>query len=245
MSVKITKKSDRNVQEQENLNQNQMKELYQQLIRYCHFLSRDKWSGEDLAQESIYKAIKQYGQVPEELNGALLKRIAYNHWVDQSRKMAREVIGEVSEQQIVNRAFHMEATNFLVQDLVQKLTPKQLIVFTLKEAFQYKISEVAHILRMTEPAVKAALKRARVRLKTQFYEDLAPITEVQSQWTKELEEILPEVLAKCLKEQDPTKLIKIIPSLLKPASSEPSLLLQQNKSVQSHSFHNCSLSMAA
>lgn len=60
-------------------------EYYPKLQRYCHFLAQNQWDGDDIAQETILKALKHY-TLDEKMSSALLNKMAYNHWIDQIRK---------------------------------------------------------------------------------------------------------------------------------------------------------------
>ncbi len=60
------------VEQKENLVEKQLIELYPKLQKYCHFLSRNKWDGDDIAQEVIIKVIKQYSH--NSISLALLKK---------------------------------------------------------------------------------------------------------------------------------------------------------------------------
>jgi RNA polymerase sigma factor (sigma-70 family) len=141
---------------EKNKEEIEVQELYKGLLSYCCFLSGDKWDGEDLAQETMLKAMQNYGSLPP----ALLKKIAYHKWIDEKRKRSRETVGETEHHTLTKESRKEE-----VEALLNSLTPKQAVILTLKEAFQYKISEISSILEMTEPGVKALLKRARTKLR--------------------------------------------------------------------------------
>ncbi|MED4071884.1 sigma-70 family RNA polymerase sigma factor [Priestia endophytica] len=141
---------------EKNKEEIEVQELYKDLLSYCCFLSGDKWDGEDLAQETMLKAMQNYGSLPP----ALLKKIAYHKWIDEKRKRSRETVGETEHHTLTKESRKEE-----VEALLSSLTPKQAVILTLKEAFQYKISEISSILEMTEPGVKALLKRARTKLR--------------------------------------------------------------------------------
>ncbi|WP_261129864.1 sigma-70 family RNA polymerase sigma factor [Bacillus sp. Marseille-Q3570] len=219
----------------ENLQSEELQELYSKLNRYCHFLSQNKWDGEDLAQETLFKALHHYGKQKIELNVALLKKIAHNLWTDQLRKRNREVIGFTPEDTDEENMFK-ERTIDLIEHLISGLTPKQAVIFTLKDAFRYQITEIAEIFGMTETAVKAALNRARKRLaKLAPEEDLHPIHEHGDDNEREM---LRTTLTEAIQSDDPTVLIRIIPALF-PAQTQPKLKLMNFTSPSS------SLSMAA
>ncbi|NMH69273.1 RNA polymerase subunit sigma [Bacillus sp. RO3] len=191
-------------------NEEGMEDLVPKLYRYCYFLTKNKWDGEDLAQESIFKALSQYPD-RRRWSSSLLNKIAYHVWIDKVRKQSREVIGRVPELIIEDQPLEGISKD-MIQLLSNTMTPKQLVTFILKEAFQYKISEVATMLNMTETAVKALLNRSRARVKKISDEEVGA---VQSFWDENLQEELNTILYRSLKAQDPSLLLAYLPLLLK------------------------------
>ncbi|MEH7332547.1 sigma factor-like helix-turn-helix DNA-binding protein [Neobacillus drentensis] len=175
------------------------KEHYPKLQRYCRFLAQNKWDGEDIAQETYLKALKYQ----QKMSTALLNKIAYHHWIDLLRKRKHETIE--SEIERVSTTNQLDET---VDMLIEQFTPKQAIIFLLKEAFQYQIREIADILETTEMAVKSNLHRAKKRLEK---EDQSHSLEVF--WNEEEREQLTELFKESLLKEDPTVLIQTIPTL--------------------------------
>lgn len=211
-------------------NEEEMEELVQKLYRYCYFLTKNKWDGEDLAQESLYKALSHY---PDRYHwrSSLLNKMAYHLWIDRVRKQSRETIGGVPELKVEDHPKEGISPDMLKM-LAKGLTPKQLVTFILKEAFQYKISEVADVLEMSETAVKALLSRSRARVKK--ISDDKEGGGVQTYWNKDFQKELDTILYRSLKAQDPSLLLAYIPKLLAygqvpmyiaPTSSSPSNVL--------------------
>jgi RNA polymerase sigma factor (sigma-70 family) len=136
---------------------------YPQLYQYCQFLSQNKWDGEDLAQETIMKTIQHYHD-KQNISPALLNKIAYHHWIDMVRKRKHEIVGMLMEE----RAGEQEAGHVwqmeMIESLLKQITPKQAVVLVLKEAFLYRIGEIAEILDTTETGVKSILFRAKRRM---------------------------------------------------------------------------------
>ena len=177
------------------------------LIAYCRFLTKSNWDGEDIAQETLLKAIDHYGHKSEVISAALLKKIAYNQWIDTIRKRKKEAIeeeldnnGEISTHPSVER---ME----LVQHLMNYFTPKQAVILFLKEAFQYQSKEIAEILGTTEMAVKSILYRSKKRIEKKDRSN----TELD--WEKEEKQLLTELFHDSLIQGDPSILIRYIPTI--------------------------------
>lgn len=211
---KFTSKNDEGVSTDERLDT-----LLPKLYSYCVFLTKDKWLGEDLAHDAVVKAFHTYSE--SKLTSALLKKIAYHSWIDHMRKNEKEslVTGEGLSCVTPERN---ECDEDLALKLVGALTSKQLLTFVLKEAFQYKISEIAQVLEMSETGVKALLNRARSSVKRlSTSADAQPL---------EYDVVLYHSLVRAIAIQDPTDLITLIPRFIPKAmtssrSSSPSMIL--------------------
>ena len=187
---------------------------YQNLKRYCRFLTQSSWDGDNLVQEVTVKAIRHYDS--SQVSSALLKKMAYNHWIDTVRKRSREITGIPEELESITQGNVMDT----VETVMSKLTPKQAVIFVLKEAFQFQSGEIAELMETTEMAVKAALHRARKRL-----ESKGSLREVGQELNEKEEKLLSDLLCESLQSEDPTVLlenIQEIPSLA-PCSPEMSL----------------------
>ncbi len=209
MHSKVSK-HETDVQEHPSLtHEEEIEELYSKLQRYCQFISQNKWDGEDLAQESFLKAWLHYKYQPE-ISAALVNKIAHNEWIDTIRKRNKETLEDIPEQfqneteQIVNR---FEA----IQQLIHQLTPKQAIMFALKEGFQFQLSEIAELLDTSEEAVKAAIFRAKQRLGKRDSEDHNPF--IEQYWNKEERQQIEILLHDSFKSQNPSILIRSIPNI--------------------------------
>jgi RNA polymerase sigma factor (sigma-70 family) len=179
-------------------------DYYPKLQKYCCFLAQSKWDGEDLAQEAMVKAMTYYSV--DKITSALLNKIAHNHWMDTLRKRKME---NLSNEQICEKTFSpMGETACSVDLLLDRFTPRQAIIFILKEGFQYQSKEIAEILNTTEMAVKSSISRAKKRLENQ-----QGLHSLDSFWEVEEREQLWNLFHDSLVSQDPTVLIKAIPSI--------------------------------
>lgn len=178
-------------------------QFYPRLQQYCQFLAQNGWDGDDLFQETIIKAIKHYES--SQINSALLKKIAYHHWVDTIRKRKHEVPGIPEYFTGLESASTENSAAETVELLMEKMTPKQSVIFILKEAFRFQSAEIAGLLGMTEMAVKGSLHRARKRLEKE-----GTIREVDSLQDEEEEKFLSSLLSESLQAQDPTVLLENI-----------------------------------
>ncbi|TLS35034.1 sigma factor-like helix-turn-helix DNA-binding protein [Pseudalkalibacillus caeni] len=181
------------------------------LQKYCRFLCQDKWDGEDLAQEAVLKALKNY-RSDGEITPALIKKIAYHGWIDIIRKRSREVIGEVPEMHFEETGSEFESALEVSDLLSKRLTAKQAITLTLKEGFQFQTKEIAEILTTNETAVKSILHRAKKRLEKGGESGLVSETAEQVK--------LSEILYQTLKAQNPAILIDSLPVFLSVKSNK-------------------------
>lgn len=204
MSNKLSLYTLRAVQHDERSEDSFWDEMCLKLQKYCHFLTQSKWDGDDLAQEALIKAISYYNL--ERITPALLTKIAHNHWMDTLRKRKNERLSE--EPMCEGKYSSLADTIASVDILLDTFTPRQAIIFLLKEAFQYQSKEIAEILGTTEMAVKSSLNRAKKRIENNR-EDVS----LNSFWEEEERERLWNLFHDSLVNQDPTVLIKAIPSI--------------------------------
>ncbi|MED4017024.1 sigma factor-like helix-turn-helix DNA-binding protein [Sutcliffiella cohnii] len=212
-------------------------EFYFKINNYCEFLTRNKWDGEDLAQESICKALSQYGQM-ETLNVALLKKIAYHTWIDAVRKKSFENLSECTPKW---DSLSTRTTDYLttVDELVSKSTPKQAIAYALKEAFKYKNSEIADLMELSETAVKGLLSRTRENMKGRFRED-----NKEKYWNDPFYEDLIDILGESIHANDSTLLITFIPKFLS-HNNKVYIIFQKKSFSRSYSPSLTSLKLCA
>lgn len=186
---------------------------YKSLQQYCRFLTQSSWDGDDLVQEVTVKAMRHYES--SQISSALLKKIAYHHWVDTIRKQSREITG-IPENLA---SFTQGSVRDTVEMVMLKLTPKQAVVFVLKEAFLFQTREIAELMNTTEMAVKAALHRARKRLERE-----GSLREVDQELNEDEEKLLSDLLCESLQTEDPTVLLEDLQEVpaLAPCSPEMS-----------------------
>jgi len=214
--------------------------LYPRLEQYCHFLSQNKWDGDDLAQESMVRAMLKYGHTQHEITPALLNKIAYHCWVDTVRKRKHEKLesdNEFIETESSNNAARIENRIDIIQHMSKHLTPKQAVIFLLKEAFQYQAKEIAEVLNTTEIAVKSVVSRTKKRLEKSNQNEAG--FSVEPFWCEEDQELLSDLFYQALNAQDPYELIKAIPYFhsLESEAVIPKLVVE-TRTKQPHSTHS-------
>jgi len=146
-------------------------EIRPELHRYCARMTGSIADGEDVVQDTLaraYYALAERDEVPP--LRAWLFRIAHNRAVDLNRRYDRRNL-EIDDAAAVDPALdpedtlaRAEALHAAVSRFVE-LAPAQRSCVILKDVLGYSLDEIASILGMTVPAVKAALHRGRSRLR--------------------------------------------------------------------------------
>jgi len=178
---------------------------FDSLQKYCRFLAKNKWDSDDLFQSAVLKGLKNYA--PRDVSPALLKKIAYRHWIDTARKAKRE-LPCMPEETASRDSSSVEGRLDAVKLLLERTTPKQAVIFLLKEGFNYQAKEIAGLLSLTETAVKSLLHRAKGRLNHE-----RRLHTVDSQWQEEDRELLAGLIHKAIRDEDPSGLIANIPNI--------------------------------
>jgi RNA polymerase sigma factor (sigma-70 family) len=211
-------------------------QYFSPLKQYCRFLTQSTWDGDDLAQETLIKAMNAYPD--SSICQSLLQKIAYNTWVDIMRKKSRHREEELTDQ-LQDRTWNGKSQgNEVVEHLLELLTPKQAVVFVLKEAFLYKTKEIAEFLNTTEMAVKSILHRAKQRLQSYGKNTLS--SKKTHFMNEEEERKIKELFLLAFFSDDPSVLLMAIPLF-------PSLSSLATEPVQNATKFSSfsSLSMAA
>src|SRR4029079_1933548 len=134
------------------------------LYRYCRHLTRSPWDAEDLAQDTLARALVTLGTMlkPEIENPrAWLFRVATNLFIDRTRR-AREELGELPEAPA--RGTDERAKREAAGTLLARLAPQERAAVVLKDAFDLELGDIATVLSTSVGAVKAALHRGRGKL---------------------------------------------------------------------------------
>lgn len=178
---------------------------YNNLKKYCYFLTKNKWEAEDLAQEAMLKAFQHYG-AEVEIKPSLLKKIAYHKWLDTVRRRNFELVTNDVEE---NQQSASQPPNQIMESLellLGTLTAKQSVIYILKEVFLFQIKEISLLMGTTETAVKSSLHRSKKRLLQLNEESTSNQDESETG-------ILLETLYHAIQKQDPQLLIHRIPFL--------------------------------
>ncbi|WP_404451487.1 RNA polymerase sigma factor [Virgibacillus necropolis] len=141
------------------------------LRNYCASLSKSTWDGDDLMQETLEKAYNDWLKKQKPIAKAFLFRIASNTRIDgyRKRKLAEVMNPDLSDFKQEENVLS-DATIKVMEVMLRELTPKQRTTVMLTEAFGYTAKEISLMIDSSEGAVKAALHRARKRLRPITYD---------------------------------------------------------------------------
>src|SRR5678815_1892891 len=138
--------------------------LRPELYRYCRHLTRSPWDAEDLAQDTMARALVTLGTMlkPEIENPrAWLFRVATNLYIDRTRRV-REDLGALPDAPA--QASDARAKREAAGTLIARLAPQERAAMVLKDAFDLELADIAAVLGTSVGAVKAALHRGRGKL---------------------------------------------------------------------------------
>ncbi|EOQ12825.1 MULTISPECIES: RNA polymerase subunit sigma-70 [Bacillus] len=204
-------------------------EQYGELKRYCTFLTKNKWDGEDLAQETVCKVLQKYRN--KDICMTLVYKIARNRWLDQIKSKS---VHEKIREQITFEEPHENIADLheMVGKVLSSLNVQQSAILLLKDVFQYSIADIAKVCFVSEGAVKASLFRSRNRLKTVSEEGIEIV-----EFTEDI-----EVVVTSIREERPELLTKLLPTIdfTKLPSKQPVLLFN----VKNPSSYSCMLCAA-
>ncbi|MEJ9111438.1 RNA polymerase subunit sigma-70 [Bacillus paramobilis] len=202
-------------------------EQYGELKRYCTFLTKNKWDGEDLAQETVCKVLQKYSN--KDICMTLVYKIARHRWIDQmkSKSVHEKIKGQITFEEPQENIADLHE---MVGKVLASLNVQQSTILLLKDVFQYSIADIAKVCSISEGAVKASLFRSRNRLKTVSEEgiEIVEFTDDIEVVVTSIREEKPELLTKLLPTIDFTKLPSKQPVLLfnaKTPSSDSCMLL--------------------
>jgi RNA polymerase sigma-70 factor (ECF subfamily) len=157
-----------------------LEELYllhfDRIYSYLHMSVGNRYDAEDLTTQTFLKMLESIGRFRWQSApfSAWLFRIAHNLAMDHFRASRRwqpeEEVPEPpgsEEASAEEQAMHAIGRESML-DLIDKLSPEQQQVLTLKFVFNFPNAEVATILGKTEGAIKSLQHRALVSLHKQL-----------------------------------------------------------------------------
>ena len=138
------------------------------LHRYCARMTGSAVDGEDVVQDAMLKAITARGSVgPLDNPEGWLFRIAHNAALDFLRRRQRTVQLGTEEELAMVAAPDKPDPDIATASLrtFLRLPALQRSTVILKDVLGHSLDEISAITGATEPAVKSALQRGRIRLR--------------------------------------------------------------------------------
>jgi RNA polymerase sigma-70 factor, ECF subfamily len=147
---------------------------YEQLItphlndlrKYCFYLTKSKWDGEDLFQETLVKSLLFVinKEKDKEIKPFLL-RVARNLVIDDYRKRQRRW----QDKAVPVRSFYTDndysEVRGAIEWMAERFPSRNIEMWLLAEYFGYTMQEIADDLGCTVPTVKSVLFRTRESLR--------------------------------------------------------------------------------
>jgi RNA polymerase sigma-70 factor (ECF subfamily) len=151
-----------------------VEEIRPDLHRYCARMTGSIADGEDVVQDTLARAYYELSQLRELPSlRAWLFRIAHNRALDhlRSKRLRMNEPLEAALEVAVDNA--QEPENALAREQAVRaamsrfleLAPAQRSCVILKDVLEHSLEEIAALLELSLPAVKAALHRGRARLR--------------------------------------------------------------------------------
>ena len=144
------------------------------LHRYCARMTGSIADGEDVVQDTLARAYYELSELKElPALRSWLFRIAHNRALDYLRRYEQrmseplEVAMEIATDDALDpeNALAREQAVRAAMSRFLELAPAQRSCVILKDVLEYSLDEVAALLELSLPAVKAALHRGRARLR--------------------------------------------------------------------------------
>ena len=146
-----------------------LKELRPKLHRYCSRMAGSVVDGEDIVQEALVKAFEASPKKPIDSLERWLFRVAHNAAVDflRRRKRQESTWSEEDPDMIIDTTASATDQYVAASSLrtFMYLPVAQRGCAILMDVLGYSLQEVAFITGLSVPAVKAALHRARTRMR--------------------------------------------------------------------------------
>jgi RNA polymerase sigma-70 factor, ECF subfamily len=147
-------------------------ELRPELHRYCARMTGSIADGEDVVQDTLARAYYELSALKElPAMRSWLFRIAHNRALDSLKRYDRrmgeplEAIEDAAVDSEADAAIAREQAVQAAMSRFLELAPAQRSCVILKDVLDHSLEEIAELLGVTLPAVKAALHRGRTRLR--------------------------------------------------------------------------------
>lgn len=142
---------------------------YEKTLMFCRKLSGDREKGDDLYQDSLYKAIRKFDQLKDQsaFRSWLYTVIISTFHSTLRRQKIRQYLPFTAEVEPTFNAPNQLA-KYKVDRLFRKLSAEERSLVVLYEMEQWTISELARLMDKSEGAIKQKLFRTRQKMKSEL-----------------------------------------------------------------------------
>jgi RNA polymerase sigma-70 factor (ECF subfamily) len=136
------------------------------LRKYCFFLTKSKWDGEDLYQEAILKSMVYFrNKEPYQDVKPFLIRVARNLWIDGCRALQRQRRLHLKSLPACWHDSNYAEVRSLIEWIGERVPERNIEMLLLSDYFGYTMQEIADTTESSVPAVKSVLFRTRSLLR--------------------------------------------------------------------------------
>ncbi len=132
------------------------------LRKYCFYLTKSKWDGEDLFQETLLKSLLFFTHTSPYLDvKPFLIRVARNLWIDECRKKQRRRTALIDQPIIYYTDNNYAEVRGAIEWLAERFPRRNIEMWLLFQYFGYTIQDIAENMNSSASAVKSVLFRTR------------------------------------------------------------------------------------
>lgn len=146
-----------------------LKPEYEKALMFCRKLAGDREKGDDLYQDSLFKAIRKFDQLKNKdaFKSWLYKVIISTFRSNLRHQKLRQFFPFTTEiEPAVTGPNHL--AKYKVERLLKKLTAEERSLVVLYEMEQWTIGELSQFLNKSEGAIKQKLFRTRQKMKSEL-----------------------------------------------------------------------------
>lgn len=136
------------------------------LRKYCYYLTKSKWDGEDLCQETLLKSLLFFLHTEPYLDvKPFLLRVARNLWIDDCRKHQRRRAAPTTPMKVYYTDNDYVEIRSSIEWLAERFPRRNIDMWLLFRYFGYSMQEIAEDMGCSVGAVKSILFRTRELLR--------------------------------------------------------------------------------
>jgi RNA polymerase sigma-70 factor (ECF subfamily) len=137
-----------------------------ELRKYCMYLTKSKWDGEDLFQETLLKSLIFFTHTEPYLEvKPFLMRVARNLWIDDCRKRQRRRLALTNPQKVFYTDNDYVEVRGAIEWLAERFPRRNIEMWLLFQYFGYSMREITEDMACSMSAVKSVLFRTRELLR--------------------------------------------------------------------------------